>query len=216
MTTTNYKEIIARRAAQELQSGDIVNLGIGIPTKVVNYLDINTEIYLHSENGILGAGPDPTQGEIDEDLVNAGKMPITEVTGASFFDSALSFSMIRGGHIHVAILGALQVNEKGLIANWAVPGKTVLGVGGAMDLLVGAKRKIITMGHTTRDGKPKIVKECSYPISGTHPIDKIITDLAVFSIKEDRLILEELIGETTLDEVREKTEADYIVSDHLS
>lgn len=212
----NYKEVIAQRAVQELKAGEVVNLGIGIPTKVVNYLDKNVDIFIHSENGILGVGPEPREDEVDENLVNAGKMPITELVGASYFDSAFSFSMIRGGHIDVAILGALQVNEKGLIANWSVPGKTVLGVGGAMDLLVGAKKIIVTMSHVTRDGKPKIVKECCYPISGIKPASKIITELAVFSVKDNKLVLEELLGDSTLDEVKEKTEANFTVAKHLS
>ncbi len=215
MDNRDYKETIAERTAQELKSGEIVNLGIGIPTKVVNYLDDKTEIFLHSENGILGVGPEPSETQINQNLVNAGKQPVTEKTGASFFDSAQSFGMIRGEHVHVAILGALQVDERGQIANWAVPGKTILGVGGAMDLLVGAKRKIVTMRHTTKKGEPKIVKECTFPISGVQPVDKIITELAVFSVIDKHLVLEELLGGASFEEVKEKTEADFTVHDHL-
>lgn len=212
---SKIKEIIAKRTAKEIESGEIVNLGIGIPTLVVDYLDDNVEVFIHSENGILGVGPSPSEENFNPYLVNAGKIPVTEMTGASYFDSALSFGIIRGGHVGISIIGALQVNEKGQIANWAIPGKAVLGIGGAMDLLVGAKKMIVTMTHTTPNGQPKIVKNCTYPLTGTRSVEKIITELAVFSVQNEKLILEETLGKATIDDIYKNTEANFELSPGL-
>lgn len=208
----DIKHLIAARAARELQDGDIVNLGIGIPTLVVEHLSEDVEVFMHTENGLLGVGPSPLPDEIDPDLVNAGKLPVTETLGSAFFSSDLSFAMIRGGHIDVAILGALQVDERGYVANWSVPGQAILGVGGAMDLLVGAKRVIVTMNHTTKDGQPKILKQCVLPLTAERRIDLIITELAVFHVTPDGLVLTELMPGATLDVVRAKTEAEFTVA----
>ncbi|GMA50298.1 succinyl-CoA:3-ketoacid coenzyme A transferase subunit B [Alicyclobacillus contaminans] len=205
----DIKHLIAARAARELQDGDIVNLGIGIPTLVVEHLPDNVDVFLHTENGLLGVGPAPGPDEVDPDLVNAGKLPVTEVVGSSFFSSDHSFAMIRGGHIDVAILGALQVDSRGYVANWSVPGQAILGVGGAMDLLIGAKKVIVTMSHMTRDGEPKLVDTCTLPITALRRVDKIITELAVFRVTDEGLVLEELMPGVTLDEVRTKTTAKF-------
>ncbi|MGG1675967.1 3-oxoacid CoA-transferase subunit B [Neobacillus sp. NRS-1170] len=211
----NVKHFIAERAAKELKDGDIVNLGIGIPTLVADHIPENIQVFLHSENGILGVGPTPEQEHVEKDLVNAGKLPVTVVEGSSFFDSASSFAMIRGGHVTVSILGVLQIDEKGRIANWAVPGKSVLGVGGAMDLLEGSKKVIVTTMHTTDKGESKIVKESTYPITSERAVDLIITDLAVFSVKHDGLHLIELAPGISLKEVQEKTEAPFHIADSI-
>lgn len=209
----NSKEMIAKKAAELLTPHSVINLGIGIPTLVADYLDKDS-FYLHTENGLLGvtsvAGED-----IDPLLVNAGKLPVGEAKGASFFHSADSFAMIRGGHVDVAILGALQVDTNGRVANWAIPGKDIIGVGGAMDLLAGAKKIIITTNHLTKDGFPKLVDECTYPISSTRRADTIITDLAVFHWKDGLYELVELMGDATLEEVARKTTASYKVSIQL-
>ncbi len=207
----NEKKRIAARIAQELRNGDVVNLGIGIPTMVVDYLPESIRVFIHSENGILGVGPTPSPDETDSDLVNAGKMPVTVLNGASFFDSAASFAMIRGGHVDVSILGALEVDEQGRIANWAVPGKSVLGVGGAMDLLEGSRKIIVATTHTTKDGRPKLVKETAYPLTSLRRADLIVTDLSVFAVTDDGLILTELFPSVTLEEVMAKTEASFRV-----
>ena len=204
------KETIAIRAAQFLRNGDIVNLGIGIPTLVADYIPNQLSVFLHTENGILGVGPSPT-GTPDPNIVNAGKLPVTVLSGASYFDSAASFSMIRGGHIDLSILGVLQADEEGRIANWAVPGKAVLGVGGAMDLLEGSKRVIVTTLHTTKSGKSKIVKKLNYPPTSERPVDMIVTELAIFEVDQDGLILIETAKGITVDAVREKTEAEFRV-----
>lgn len=209
----SMKNMIAERAAQALEEHSVINLGIGIPTLVANYLD-KEKFYLHTENGLLGV-TSVAEEDIDPNIVNAGKQPVGEATGASYFHSADSFAMIRGSHVDVAILGVLQVDEKGQVANWAIPGKDIIGVGGAMDLLVGAKKVIITTNHTAKDGSPKFLKECTFPITSTRPIDMIITDLAVFERKGDTFELIELMGEATLEEVAEKTEAYYTVSESL-
>lgn len=209
----SIKDMIAERAAQALEEQSVINLGIGIPTLVANYLD-KEKYYLHTENGLLGV-TSVTEEDIDPNIVNAGKQPVGEATGASYFNSADSFAMIRGGHVDVAILGVLQVDETGQVANWAIPGKDIIGVGGAMDLLVGAKKVIITTNHTAKDGSPKFLKECTYPVTSTRKIDMIITDLAVFERKGDTFELIELMGDATLEEIAEKTEADYVVSDAL-
>lgn len=203
----NIQELIAARAAQELQDDQIINLGIGIPTLVSKYVQ-DKHVYFHTENGMLGV--EDVGEEIDPNLVNAGKLPVGEGIGASYFNSSDSFAMIRGGHIDVAILGVLQIDEKAQIANWAVPGKTILGVGGAMDLLVGAKKVIVTTTHTSKDGKSKILKECTYPITSTRSVDVIITELAVFRYIDGQLHLVELMPNVTLEEVQQKTEASFV------
>jgi 3-oxoacid CoA-transferase B subunit len=208
----DVKHLIAARAAQELRDGDVVNLGIGIPTLVVEHLPEDVEVYIHTENGLLGVGPSPALDELDPDLVNAGKLPVTQTTGSSFFGSDASFAMIRGGHIDVAILGALQVDQRGYVANWSVPGQAILGVGGAMDLLVGAKRVIVTMSHTTKDGQPKILKECQLPLTAERRVDMVITELAVFQVSEWGLVLTELMPGARLEEVRQKTDATFTVA----
>ena len=210
--TTDKKEIqrlIARRAAQELVGPCTVNLGIGIPTLVAEYIH-DENVFLHTENGLLGV-TDVEDQDIDPNLVNAGKLPVGEAIGSSYFNSADSFAMIRGGHIDVAILGVLQVDQTGVIANWAVPGKNIMGVGGAMDLLVGAKKVILAMTHTNKDGSSKILKECTYPITSTRSVNKIITELAVFEVVGQTLKLVELMPGVTIEEVREKTEADFVL-----
>lgn len=208
MDKKEMQHLIAKRAAKELKGPLVVNLGIGIPTLIPEYLS-DDQIYLHTENGLLGV-TDVKEEEIDPNLVNAGKMPVGEAIGASYFDSAESFAMIRGGHVDVAILGALQVGQTGEIANWAVPGKNIMGVGGAMDLIAGAKRIIVTMSHTSKQGVSKILKECTYPITSTRSIDLIITELAVFKIEDKQLKLIEIMPGATLEEIREKTDAEFI------
>ncbi|WP_350302252.1 3-oxoacid CoA-transferase subunit B [Peribacillus frigoritolerans] len=202
------QNMIARRTAKELTGPCIVNLGIGIPTLVAKYID-DENVFFHTENGLLGVA-EVDEDEIDPNLVNAGKLPVGESIGASFFNSAESFAMIRGGHIDVAILGVLQVGQTGEIANWAVPGKNIMGVGGAMDLLVGAKKVIVTMTHTSKEGKSKVLKKCTYPITSTRSVDLIITELAVFEVIDKQLKLIELMPGITIEEVRAKTEADFI------
>lgn len=200
---------MAKRALQELSRGDVVNLGIGIPTLVADFITPEHQIILHTENGMLGVGPAPEDGGAMEYPVNAGKIPVTALPGSSYFDSADSFAMIRGGHIDVAIMGGLQVDEAANLANWAVPGKPLLGVGGAMDLASGAKRLIITMTHASRDGRPKIVPECTLPLTATGAVDMIITDLAVFTFEGGQLTLTELMPGASLEEVRAKTSAEF-------
>ncbi|PLT33527.1 3-oxoacid CoA-transferase subunit B [Bacillus sp. V5-8f] len=208
LSKQELQHLIAKRVAKELKGPCTVNLGIGIPTLVAEYLD-DDQVYLHTENGLLGV-MDVEEDKIDPNLVNAGKLPVGEAIGASFFNSADSFAMIRGGHVDVAILGALQVDERGIIANWAVPGKNIMGVGGAMDLLVGAQKVIVTMNHTSKDGQSKILKECTYPITSTRSVDMIMTELAVFKVEDHQLKLIELMPGASIEEVREKTEANFI------
>ena len=205
------KTVIAARAANELRPGEIVNLGIGIPNLIPGYLGKDTAIFLHTENGLLGVGPRPTEDEVDTDLVDAAKRPITALPGASYFDSASSFAMIRGGHVDVAVLGALQVGERGDIANWAIPGKDVLGVGGAMDLVVGARRVIVTMTSTTPAGDAKLVRECTFPLTARGAVDVVVTEQAVFRIRDGSLVLTELLGEATVEEVSSVTEARFTI-----
>lgn len=208
MSKAETQHMIAKRVAMELEAPCIVNLGIGIPTLVAEYMT-EDHIYLHTENGLLGV-TDVEEADIDPNLVNAGKLPVGEAVGASFFNSSDSFAMIRGGHVDVAILGALQVDETGVIANWAVPGKNIMGVGGAMDLLVGAKKVFVTMSHTSKDGSSKLLKKCTYPITSTRQVDMIFTELAVFEVIGEGLKLVDLMPGVTLEEVKAKTEASFI------
>jgi 3-oxoacid CoA-transferase subunit B len=208
------REQITQRAARELRDGYIVNLGIGMPTLVANYIPPGMDVWLQSENGLLGIGPFPTDAEVDPDLINAGKQTITARTGASYFSSADSFAMIRGGHIDMCILGAMQISQEGDIANWMIPGKMVKGMGGAMDLVAGVKKVVVTMEHNARDGGAKFVRKCSLPLTGQRCVHMLITDLAVFDFDEarGRFVLKETAPGVTIDEVKEKTEAEFEVA----
>ncbi|KAF0819583.1 MULTISPECIES: 3-oxoacid CoA-transferase subunit B [Cytobacillus] len=201
---------IAKRVAKELKEGEIVNLGVGIPTIIPDYLD-DKKVYLQSENGLLGMGPTPCDEDIDMDLISASKKPVSMDPGASLFDSSDSFLMIRGGHIDTAVLGALQVDESGEVANWAVPGETILGVGGAMDLVAGARRMIIASMHLSKDGSPKIVKKLSFPSSGTRKADMIVTEHAVFKFLEGKMYLIEMLSDISIEALREMTDAEFHV-----
>jgi len=216
MNKNELRTLVAKRVAQELKTGDLVNLGIGMPTLVANFISPEQHIIFQSENGMVGIDASPCAGEEDWDLTNAGGQPITAVSGAAYFDSATSFQIIRGGHVDITILGALEVDEKGNLANWIIPNKMVAGMGGAMDLVNGAKKVIIMMDHCNKKGQPKILRECQLPLTAAGQVNLIVTEFAVIEVSEEGLVLKEIAGHTTVEEVQQKTEAKLIIAPNLA
>lgn len=211
----DIRQLIIQTAVKEIQDGMYVNLGIGLPTLLANYIPSDITVMLQSENGLLGIGPYPTENQIDADLINAGKETVTAIPGASYFDSAESFAMIRGGHIDLAILGGMEVSETGDLANWMIPGKMVKGMGGAMDLVNGAKKIVVVMEHCNKYGESKVKKSCTLPLTGKGVVHRLITELAVFDFTENGMVLVECVGDATIQEITEKTEAAFIISPNL-
>ena len=209
------RELMVRRVAREFKSGDVVNLGIGIPTLVANHIPEGVEILLHSENGFIGIGPAPESGNEDKDVVNAGGQPVTILPGGACFDSAMSFAIIRGGHLAATVLGALEVDQHGNLANWMIPGKMVPGMGGAMDLVTGAKKVIVVTEHVTKDGAPKILKQCRLPLTAKGKVSLIVSDMAVMEVTKQGLVLKEVAPGLTVEDIRQNTEADFTVAPDL-